>query len=73
MLMLADGYVQVRSNRVRGTELAFWTRSVVAALQSSRGSWGDGAHATPRDAVRTDRRLHAGARRYDPRLRDARR
>lgn len=33
MLMLADGYGQVRSNRVRGTELAFWTRDVAAAFQ----------------------------------------
>ena len=33
MLMLGDGYDQVRSNRVRGTELAFWTRDVAAAFQ----------------------------------------
>jgi catechol 2,3-dioxygenase-like lactoylglutathione lyase family enzyme len=33
MLMLANGYGQVRSNRVRGTELAFWTRDVAAAFQ----------------------------------------
>jgi lactoylglutathione lyase len=32
MLMLAEGYGQVRSNRVRGTELAFWTRDVAAAF-----------------------------------------
>jgi lactoylglutathione lyase len=34
MLMLADGYVQVHSNRVRGTELAFWS-DVVAAFQGA--------------------------------------
>jgi len=33
MLMLADGYSQARSNQVRGTELAFWTRDVAAAFQ----------------------------------------
>jgi len=33
MLMLADGYSQARSNQVRGTELAFWTRDVTAAFQ----------------------------------------
>ena len=33
MLMLANGYGQARSNRVRGTELAFWTRDVAAAFQ----------------------------------------
>ena len=33
MLMLANGYGHVRSNRVRGTELAFWTRDVAAAFQ----------------------------------------
>jgi len=33
MLMLADGYGYVRSNRVRGTELAFWTRDVATAFQ----------------------------------------
>jgi lactoylglutathione lyase len=33
MLMLADGYGQGRSDRVRGTELAFWTRDVAAAFQ----------------------------------------
>ena len=33
MLMLADGYGNARSNRVRGIELAFWTRDVVAAFQ----------------------------------------
>ena len=35
MLMLADGYGHARSNRVRGIELAFWTRDVVAAFQSA--------------------------------------
>ena len=33
MLMLGDGYSHARSNRVRGTELAFWTRDVAAAVQ----------------------------------------
>jgi lactoylglutathione lyase len=33
MLMLGDGYVHARSNRVSGTELAFWTRDVAAAFQ----------------------------------------
>ena len=33
MLMLADGYSHARSNRVRGTELAFWTRDVTTAFQ----------------------------------------
>ena len=33
MLMLADGYDQARSNRVRGTELAFWTRDVATAFR----------------------------------------
>jgi lactoylglutathione lyase len=33
MLMLANGYGQARSNRVRGTELAFWTRDVAAAFR----------------------------------------
>jgi len=33
MLMLGDGYGQVRSNRVCATELAFWTRDVAAAFQ----------------------------------------
>lgn len=33
MLMLATGYGQVRSNRVSGTELAFWTRDVAAAFR----------------------------------------
>lgn len=33
MLMLADGYTHARSNRVRGMELAFWTRDVAAAFQ----------------------------------------
>lgn len=33
MLMLADGYGPGRSDRVRGTELAFWTRDVAAAFQ----------------------------------------
>ena len=33
MLMLTEGYGHVRSNRVRGTELAFWTRNVAAAFQ----------------------------------------
>ena len=33
MLMLADGYGHARSNQVRGTELAFWTRDVAAAFQ----------------------------------------
>ncbi len=33
MLMLANGYGQVRSNRVRGTELAFWTRDVAGAFR----------------------------------------
>jgi len=35
MLMLADGYGNVRSNRVRGTELAFWTRDVATAFQTA--------------------------------------
>ena len=33
MLLLADGYGHARSDRVRGTELAFWTRDVAAAFQ----------------------------------------
>jgi len=33
MLMLADGYGHVRSQRVRGTELAFWTSDVAGAFQ----------------------------------------
>ena len=33
MLMLGDGYGHARSNRVCGTELAFWTRDVAAAFQ----------------------------------------
>ena len=33
MLMLADGYSHVRTNRVGGTELAFWTRYVAAAFR----------------------------------------
>lgn len=33
MLMLADGYGHARSNRVCGTELAFWTCDVSAAFQ----------------------------------------
>lgn len=33
MLMLANGYDQARSNRVSGTELAFWTRDVAAAFR----------------------------------------
>lgn len=33
MLMIADGYIQARSERVRGTELAFWTSDVAAAFQ----------------------------------------
>ena len=33
MLMLADGYSHARSNRVRGMELAFWTRDVTTAFQ----------------------------------------
>ena len=33
MLMLADGYGHARSNRVHGTEIAFWTRDVAAAFQ----------------------------------------
>lgn len=32
-LMLADGYSHARSNRVSGTELAFWARDVAAAFQ----------------------------------------
>ena len=32
-LMLADGYGHACSNRVRGTELAFWTRDVAAVFQ----------------------------------------
>ena len=32
-LMLGNGYDQARGNRVRGTELAFWTRDVAAAFQ----------------------------------------
>jgi len=31
--MLADGYGHACSNRVRGTELAFWTRDVAAVFQ----------------------------------------
>jgi catechol 2,3-dioxygenase-like lactoylglutathione lyase family enzyme len=33
MLLLADGYSDARSDRVRGTELAFWTSDVAAAFQ----------------------------------------
>ena len=33
ILLLEDGYIHVRSDRVRGTELAFWTRDVAAAFQ----------------------------------------
>ena len=33
MLMLDNGYEQARSNRVRGTELAFWTRDVTTAFR----------------------------------------
>jgi uncharacterized glyoxalase superfamily protein PhnB len=33
MLMLANGYGHACSNRVRGTELAFWTRDVGATFQ----------------------------------------
>ena len=33
ILMLANGYGQVRDNRVRGTELAFWTRDVATAFR----------------------------------------
>ena len=33
MLMLAEGYGHVRSDQVRGTELAFWTNDVAAAFQ----------------------------------------
>ncbi len=33
MLMLADGYHQVSSQRVCGTEIAFWTSDVAAAFQ----------------------------------------
>lgn len=73
MLMLADGYGQARSNRVRGTELAFWTRDVAAAFQLAVEAGATGAHATPSDAVGSDRRLRASARRYNPGLRDARR
>ena len=32
-LMLANGYDQARSNRVRGIEIAFWTRDVAAAFR----------------------------------------
>ncbi len=32
-LMLADGYGHACGDRVRGTELAFWTRDVAAAFQ----------------------------------------
>ncbi len=33
MLMLADGYDRARSDRVCGTELAFWTNDVTAAFE----------------------------------------
>ena len=33
ILMLENGYSQARSNRVRGIELAFWTRDVEAAFR----------------------------------------
>jgi catechol 2,3-dioxygenase-like lactoylglutathione lyase family enzyme len=32
-LMLTDGYAPMRADRVRGAELAFWTRDVAAAFQ----------------------------------------
>jgi lactoylglutathione lyase len=32
-LMLADGYDVARSDRVRGSELAFWTHDVAAAFE----------------------------------------
>lgn len=34
-LMLADGYDAVRSERVRGAELAFWTVDVATAFQGA--------------------------------------
>jgi catechol 2,3-dioxygenase-like lactoylglutathione lyase family enzyme len=34
-LMLADGYAPARSDRVRGTELAFWTNDVAAAFRTA--------------------------------------
>lgn len=73
MLMLADGYGHARSNQVRGTELAFWTRDVAAAFQIAVET---GAMALTLPRVMPwghDRRLRAGVRRYGPRLRDARR
>lgn len=48
VLMLAGGYAPVRSDRVRGTELAFWTRDVAAAFERAVGA-GATALTPPRE------------------------